>query len=286
MIDTGISTLAEALGPRGEWAGALLGSALAAVVSLQWLGPRWRAARSRIQRACTCGHVPDPPTEAAHRTMRRVARCLVWFQIGRIEVSGVENLECGALKLIAPTHGHYLDPFVIALVLRERARCMAARGLLEAGGGLMALLLSRWGAFCTDLREGKGAPALKAAVRILVSGQTLVMFPEGWANMDGAVGGFKKGAVSIARITESKAGRPVAIVPVHMRYGAYPGAWIRRLPPPLQYLTVLAGVAFFRRGVRVTIGKPLLSSELPKDVALATEQLRSAVLALSPFPTT
>ena len=242
----------------------------------------WRNVRTRIETICTCGHVPDPPTERAVRVLRRVARALVWFQIGRIEVSGVENLDCGAPKLITPTHGHYLDPFVLALVVPERVRTMTASGLLKAGGGLASLILARWGAFCTDLDAGKGAPALTAAVRILASGQTLMMFPEGWANMDGKVRDFKKGAVSVARMAAAKAGRPVSIVPVHMRYGTYPGSWITKLPPELQYLTVAAGVFFFRRGVRVVFGKPLLSSELPRRSALATEELRSAVLALNP----
>jgi 1-acyl-sn-glycerol-3-phosphate acyltransferase len=266
------------------WMGVFIGLVLAVIFSSRWLGPRWRAARSKIQLLCTCGHVPDPPTDAADRVMRIVARCVVWFQIGRVEVSGLENLECGTPKLIAPTHGHYLDPFVIALLLPERARCMAARGLLEFGGGLGALIFSRWGAFCTDLRTGKGARALVAAVRILVSGQTLVMFPEGWAHLDGAVGPFKRGAVSIARMTAAKVGRPVSIVPVHMRYGAYPGAWITRFPHSLQCLIVLLGFIFFRRGVQVVVGKPLLSSELPEHATQATEELRRAILALNPRP--
>lgn len=275
-----MSTLAEALDPRATWVGVFIGLALAATFSLPWLVPHWREARRKIRLACTCGHVPDPPTDTAVRAMRRFARWLVWVQVGRVEVSGVENLECDAPKLIAPTHGHYVDPFVVALLLPERARCMAARGLLEFGGGLVSLFLSPWGVFCTDLRTGKGAPALKAAVRILASGQTLLMFPEGWAHMDGAVGSFKKGAVSIARMTEAKVGRPVSIVPVHLRYGAYPGPWIKRLPPPLQYAVVLMGLVFFRRGVHIAVGKRLLSSELPEDVTLATEELRRAVLAL------
>jgi 1-acyl-sn-glycerol-3-phosphate acyltransferase len=184
--------------------------------------------------------------------------------------------------LIVPTHGHYVDPFVLALVLPDRARCMAARGLLEFGGGVGALIFCRWGAFCTDLDVGKGGPAVDAAVRILASGQTLVMFPEGWAHMDGVVGPFKRGAVGIARLSAAKVGGPVSIVPVHLRYGTYPGPWITKLPPPVQYLVVFLGLAVFRRGVRVVVGKPLLSSELPERTTPATQELRRAVLAIDP----
>jgi 1-acyl-sn-glycerol-3-phosphate acyltransferase len=266
------------------WWGSLVGVGLAVILALVWLRPGWRAARKKIRLICTCGYVPDPPTDRANRVMRAVARWLVWIQVGKVEVSGASNLICGPPKLIAPTHGHYIDPFVLALLLPDRARCMAARGLLQVGGGLGALLFAQWGVFCTDLTTGRGTGSLRAAVRILVSGQTLVMFPEGWANMDGVVGSFKRGAASIAQMTESKVGRPVAIVPVYLRYGAYPGSWIAKLPPPLQYLVVFLGLIRFRRGVHVIVGRPLLSSGLPKDSALATEALRTAVLFLNSIP--
>jgi len=272
------------MNPLVLWSGVAIGAVSATIAISRWLAPQWRAARHRIRLVCTCGHVPNRPTTAADRVLRMVARGVVWIQVGRVEVSGAENLRCDAPKLIAPTHGHYVDAFVLALVLPDRARAMAARGLLQFGGGLGALLFSRWGLFCTDLTAGKGAPALKAAVGILASGQTLLMFPEGWAHMDGVVGSFKRGAASIARMAEAKVGRPVSIVPVYLRYGAYPGSWIRKLPPPLQYLIVLMGLMFFRRGVHVVVGEPLLSSHLPKDATLATEDLRRAVLALARGP--
>ena len=266
------------------WLGFLICAVVAVIFSWRSFTTRWRALRNKIRLVCTCGYVPDPPTDSADRVLRMVARTLVWIQVGRVQVSGIENLACGPPKLIAPTHGHYIDPFVLALILPERARCMVARGLLEFGGGLGALMFSKWGVFCTDLRTGKGARALVAAVRILVSGQTLVMFPEGWAHLDGSMGPFKRGAVSIARMAAAKVGSPVSIVPVHLRYGAYPGAWITRFPHALQCLILLLGFAFFRRGVHVIVGEPLLSSQLPEHATSATEELRSAILALNPRP--
>jgi 1-acyl-sn-glycerol-3-phosphate acyltransferase len=216
--------------------------------------------------------------------MRVVARLVVWIQIGRVRTTGLANIESAEPKIILPTHGHYLDPFVLAHLLPEGARIMAAHGLLRFGGGLGALLFSKWGAFCTDLDEGKGIPALRAAVRILVSGQTLVMFPEGWAHMDGAVGPFRQGAAGIARMAEAKLHRPVAVVPVYLRYGRYPGPWINRFSTTFQCLILFAGIIFFRRGVCVSVGKPVLSCELSKDNTLATETLRRAVLDLGESP--
>jgi 1-acyl-sn-glycerol-3-phosphate acyltransferase len=256
--------------------------AATAAIATPSLVRQWRAMRESMRLIRTCGHVPPPPTEAAARTMMRIARFVVWVQIGKIRVSGLEHLDCDTPRLIAPTHGHYVDPFVLAQLLPERARYMTAKGLLALGGGLSGLMLARAGAFCTDLDEGRGAPALRAAVRILASGQTLVMFPEGWANMDGVVRPFKHGPVSVARMGSSKAGRPVPIVPVYLSYRAYPGEWINRLPAPLQFVLVALCLVVYRRGVHVVFGKAVLSTELPKDAGEATAELRRAVLALNP----
>src|SRR6202040_197590 len=93
-------------------------------------------------------------------------------------------------------------------------------------------------AFCADLRPGKGARAATAGVRVLTSGQTLVMFPEGWAHLDGITRRFKRGAVHIARAAAAQLGHAVPIVPVYLRHGVHPGPWINRLNPRLQFLLV------------------------------------------------
>jgi 1-acyl-sn-glycerol-3-phosphate acyltransferase len=133
--------------------------------------------------------------------------------------------------------------------------------------------------FCADLRAGKGIPALKAAVKILLSGETLLMFPEGWTNMDGVVGPFKRGVVSIA--DDRSQGRPSRLH--HPRLHAVreiSRRMDRRFPMPVQCLIMLFGLILFRRGVRVVVGTPLLSSELPRDPTQATEHLRNTVLML------
>jgi 1-acyl-sn-glycerol-3-phosphate acyltransferase len=258
----------------------LFAGCVAALCAYPWLRRGWRAGRERIRSVCTCGYLPDPPTALAHRVMKWVARFVVWLQVGRIRVTGLEHLDVVGPRLITPTHGHYLDPFVLALILPGRARCMAACGLLASGGGLAALILSRWGAFCVDLADGRGGPAAAAAVRVLTSGQTLVLFPEGWAHLDGAVRPFKRGAVGISRMAAQQSGSAVPILPVRLHYGAYPGTWINRLPPPLQYVIMLVGVLAFRRGVQVVCGRPIRSSDLPADPSEATRQLRDRVLGL------
>ena len=136
------------------------------------------------------------------------------------------------------------------------------------------------GAFAANLDRGKGAPALRAAIRVLRSGQSLVMWPEGWTYLDGKIGPFKKGAVRIAKQSAEELGDATYIVPVSLTYGKYPGAKIMRLPIKLQYLLLVAGFPFFRRGVKVVIGKPIASNALPENDTEATELLKTTIVAL------
>ncbi len=262
----------------------LVVSIITAMFLYRYLKPRWQEMQAKIQLICTCGYLPDPPSDSDDRIMRKVSRFAVWLQIGKVKWSGVDNLTCESPKLIVPTHGHYLDPFVLAAQMPKGTRVMAASGLFKFGGGLGGLVFSRWGAFCTDLEPGKGLPALRTAVKVLASGQSLVVFPEGWAHMDGSVGPFNPGIASIARLAATQIDRPIHIVPVYMCYGKYPGKWIKPLPTAIQCLILMFGFMHYRRGVHVVFGQPLLTSDLPKNPHLATEQIRNAVLALNPLP--
>jgi 1-acyl-sn-glycerol-3-phosphate acyltransferase len=97
---------------------------------------------------------------------------------------------------------------------------------------------------------------------MLVSGQQLVIFPEGLTNFSPSVDDLRPGAVKIAREAAIRLGKPVYIVPGYTRYGRYPGKWLAKLDRPIQYFTVLFGFPFFRRGAVVTIGKPISTTEL------------------------
>ena len=92
---------------------------------------------------------------------------------------GREHLGTPAPRIIAANHVHWIDPFLLGFVLDAPARYMAARAVFRFGGGLGALVVAPWGAFCADLRTGRGSGAIAAAITALTSGQTVVMFPEG-----------------------------------------------------------------------------------------------------------
>lgn len=231
----------------------------------------------------TCGFLPEPPDDSGQARMMRLSRLFVRLLIGKVEIVGLENLDLvpgGGSCILAPNHPNYADIFVMPYALDRKARFMAARGVMQAFGGLGGLLVGPMGAFAADLDRGKGAPALRAGVKVVSSGQILVMFPEGWTYLDGVRRAFKKGAVRIARLAQTELGKPSYIVPVNLRYGRYPGAWILRLPIKIQYAVLLLLFPFFRSGVRVAFGKPIASDTLPEGDSEATALLERAVDAL------
>jgi len=250
-----------------------------------WLSmarPLLKRARAYIAQVSTCGYLPAPPSPGAVAFLRGLARFFAWWQAGKLTVIGRENLKISGPFVLAPNHPHYVDPAIAVLILDRPARFMAARGVFRALWGLGSLICSRVGAFAADLTPGKGGPAREAGIKVLTSGQTLVMFPEGWAYLDGKLGQLKKGAVRIAREAQNRRGSPVHIVPVFLRYGRYPGSWIKKLNPTLEYLFLFLNAWYYRRGVTAVVGKPISSAELPLDDARATELLAQRIVALDP----
>ena len=138
------------------------------------------------------------------------------------------------------------------------------------------------GAFAVDIDRGQGAPAYRAAIRVLTSNQRLVIFPEGWAHLDGRMGAFKKGTVCIAKQAAQKINQAINIVPVFLSYGRYPGEWINKLNPRLQYLMTFLCFLRYRRGVTVVVGNPISSSLLPKCNEEATKMLQNVIIDLDP----
>jgi 1-acyl-sn-glycerol-3-phosphate acyltransferase len=259
-------------------------AALTVAVGLSvWLRPRLRRARAYIKNVCTCGYLAPPPTARGLRWLKRTAGVLTFIQVGRIKYIGRENLDLApGPMIVTPNHPHWADPGVLALALDRPARYMAAGGVFKFAWGLGGLVAGPMGAFCVDLDAGKGGPAREAAVKVLTSGQTLGMFPEGWAYLDGVMGRLKKGAVHIAQEASEILQQKTYIVPTFIRYGKYPGSWIRKLPPQLEYLFVFINFWLYRRGATVVIGKPIAVTDFPANDDEATEFLRQQIVALDP----
>lgn len=253
---------------------------------LLWrFSPVRERARQYIRKVQTCGYLDAPPTPRAVRRLRRIANVLAFIQVGKIKIVGRENLDkVPGPYIVTPNHPHWVDTAALPILMNGPARYMAAQGVFTFLGGLGGLLVGPMGAFCADLTKGRGGPAKDAAVKVLTSGQRLVMFPEGWAYLDGKLGEFKKGAIRIAREASAQLKKPTYIVPVNLRYGKYPGSWITRLPPPVEYFLVFALFLFFRRGLTMVVGEPVAIDQFPADDAEATEHLKQLVVALDPAP--
>lgn len=263
----------------------LAGGLAAVAIFWRYVLPAIRRARQYIRNVETCGYLPPPPTPRAVRFLVRASKVLAFIQVGKLKIEGAENLDgLDGPTIVTPNHPHWADTVVLPIVMNRPARYMAARGVFTFAGGVGALLVGPIGAFAADLGKGKGGPAREAAVKLTSEGQILVMFPEGWAYLDGITRDFKKGAVRIVREAAAKSGKTGYLVPVHLRYGKYPGSWILKVPPPLEYFLMFALTPIYRRGVTVVIGKPIASTALPVDDAEATAYLQKQVLALDHGP--
>jgi 1-acyl-sn-glycerol-3-phosphate acyltransferase len=230
----------------------------------------------------TCGFLPDTPTRKDVKRLQKIARAIAFIQVGRIKIKGRKNLKVRGPHMVISNHPHYADVVsILPIVMNGPARYMLARGVFTSLFGLGGFLAGAFGAFAVDIEKGKGGPAREVAVQVLTSGQRLVMFPEGWAWLDGEMREFHRGASMIAKEAAATLGRKTYIVPVHLRYGRYPGQWITKLPAGLQYLLVFLMFWRYRRGVTVTVGKPIPSTKLPRDDVEATEFLRQSVLNLN-----
>jgi 1-acyl-sn-glycerol-3-phosphate acyltransferase len=236
-----------------------------------------------IKNASTCGVLVPPPTVRATKMFHAFARFVAFIQVGKIRIKGLETLRnLPAPYIVASNHPHYADAAIIPLMINAPARYMMAREVFEFAGGLGALIGGPSGAFAVDIDQGQGAPAFRAAIRVLTSNQRLVIFPEGWAHLDGKMRLFKKGAVCIAKQAAHQLKHAVNIVPVFLRYDRYPGSWITKLNPRLQYFVAFLCFWRYRRGVTVVIGNPISSGTLPTCNNEATTMLQNAIIDLDP----
>lgn len=251
---------------------------LAAIVAVSaLLLTRYFVLRKHMKNLRTPGFVPPPPTVAGLRWQLRLTKMLSWLFVGKVKVVGLEklaNMPPGSSYQITPNHSHFADIFVVPMIVNAfKPRYMAASAVMGGFAGLLGLIIAPMGAF---------AASFKAAVKILCSGECMVIFPEGWTYLDGNMGTFHNGAVHCCRQAAAALKKPSYLLPMCIRYGRYPGAWIMKLPIRLQYAILLIGFILFRSGATVVIGDPIADSSLPSDDTEASEFLRQKILNLRP----
>ncbi|MBX9572438.1 MAG: 1-acyl-sn-glycerol-3-phosphate acyltransferase [Candidatus Obscuribacterales bacterium] len=244
---------------------------LLVAVLLFKFAPNFRNAREFSKQMQVTGFLADPPSDAGQRWMEWLTAYMCNWIVGKVDVVGLEKLDALAGKpiMICPDHPNMTDVMIVPHAIKRKARYMAAMGVMQAFGGFGGWVSGRLGAFGCDLRKGKGGPAREAAIKVLTTHQTLVMWPEGWTNMSPVMGAFKKGAVNIAKTASVQLGQTVYIFPVHLHYGRYPGRWIKSFRIDHQYWLVLLCYPFLRRGCKVIIGDPIASDTLDVKAAEA-----------------
>jgi 1-acyl-sn-glycerol-3-phosphate acyltransferase len=228
------------------------------------------------------GHLGDPPSDKDFNFMLKFAGFFVRHFVGKLTVIGAEKLaEAKAPAMVIFNHGSLLDVAIAPIVLNRKARYPAAQGVMQAFGGLTALLFGRWGVYAVNLENG--AAAREATSKVMKQREMVVLFPEAWTNMDGVVKPFTKtGAIRTTREAAEFLGEEIKIYPGYMRYGRYPGKWILKLPIPLQWAVPLVGWFRYKRGCTIVIGDGIGCHSLPSDPHEAMNALHQAVVSLDP----
>lgn len=113
----------------------------------------------------------------------------------RIKIEGLENLPKDGAYVVCANHQSNLDPPLLGVCLPIRLRFMAKEELFS--NKLFGSLLKSLGAF--PIKRGKSdVGALRAAMKMLASGEKVVVFPEGGRSPQGHLRKGKSGAALIA----------------------------------------------------------------------------------------
>jgi 1-acyl-sn-glycerol-3-phosphate acyltransferase len=163
--------------------------------------------------------------------------------------------------LLCSNHPSYRDVFLVGLV------CPKVRLLVDPQVFTFPFL-KRWA-----IRWGFVEVAIPTAVGLLQAGEPVAICPTGLVEACGEdLLPYKTGAVRIA----AQAGVP--LVPMRIRYGNHPGAWVKRYAITTQNILLFLLWPFYRRGATVTLGEPFRVTG--GDVRAETAELRRRMLAL------
>jgi len=187
------------------------------------------------------------------------AFCRAYFGL---RLRGTEHIPSEGGLIIVPNHQTFADPPLVTIPVRRPVYYMAWSRLFDIPVFNRLIRLLR--AFPVDI-ESRDARATREAVRLLQSGEVVMMFPEGGRTTDGDVQRFKPGAFRLA------VSLAVPILPVTID-GGY-RAW-----PPGRVLPR-------RAAITITYHAPLAADasleprEAARDLAART---RAAILSALP----
>ncbi len=203
------------------------------------------------------------PAVIARETTAQLVGPIVAALVGGPRVVGREHLAgLDGPFLICPNHSSHLDVSTLRLALgrqrRWRLAAAAAEDYFFTGHRTRAFFAAWLGGFAFR-RQGANPQSVAEIERLLASGWSVLIFPEGTRSRDGEMAPFKPGIGLLA----TRTGRPVVPVRIVGLHDVLaPGRVIPR-----------------RRRVEVRFGEPLTAAA-GEEARAFTARLESAVRAL------
>jgi 1-acyl-sn-glycerol-3-phosphate acyltransferase len=215
---------------------------------------QWRERFDAYAQNCvTSGFIPDT-FWPAQRLVRFLANLTAFIQLGRLSITGAENLRLGGRFIFCANHSSMFDAVVLfAIMRRDGLRYMTAFEEMTGLKGLKAVVMGALGCFPVDRTKGK--TVIEPSINILVKGGSLFIFPEARISATGECLPFKNGPALIGLAAMARlGGEKVAIVPINISYH-------KRDVATATDLFLTCGLKW-RGGVTVTVGQPIYLNEL------------------------
>lgn len=130
----------------------------------------------------------------------------------RLQITGLENVPATGPVLICANHFSNLDPPLVGSAFVRSAYYLAKEELFHP----WPFGIYMRSVHCISIARGRAdRAALEQALKVLRSGEALVIFPEGTRSRTGSLGEFHRGVSFLARRT----GAPIVPVGVRGPYG-------------------------------------------------------------------
>ena len=185
-------------------------------------------------------------------------RSVIFFSGIKVAINGLENIPRRKSAILVANHQSAVDIAVLMAYPPARFRFFVKKELFSIP--VFGWSMRQAGHIAVDRSENfSNYKTILKIIRLLKSGESILIFPEGTRSRDGALGKFKRGSLMIA----FRAGAP--IVPVAIS-GSY------KIMPP--------GAKLIRPGkVRVSVGRPIYI-ENRKEYDRKLEEVRTAIAGM------